>query len=147
MPVFRIFYLALLVSLGLAGPGAGQSAKVVRTMLLKQDFAESSVRFTGLPRPAFTVRWASTAIDGQIAICGLVTYPDMQFQQQAATVVGDIYAVYQGRKIMRGMRFFKRVNSARKFDTTPANCALTGVRAPKAPFRVQLDLDPGRVKG
>lgn len=145
--MFRIFCLALFVSLGLAGPGASQSGKVVRTMLLKEGFPEYTLRITGTSRPAFIVRWAPTKIDGQIAICGLVTYPNMQFQQQATTVVGKIYAVYQGRKIMRNMRFFKRVNNARKFDTTPANCALTGVRAPNGPIQVQLDLDPGRVKG
>jgi hypothetical protein len=57
------------------------------------------------------------------------------------------YILYDDKEIMSNLRYFTKVDGVEKLIGAKANCASTGVKAPKSGYRVRLSWGSKRFKG
>lgn len=138
---------ACLLMIGTGAALAAGKAKVVEQVRVTDEFQETELEWLGRPRPGFVLRWRTKVIDGEIAICGAAAFPEIQLRSASRNVLRRSYIVYEDKKIMRDMTFFNRVKRESKLDGSLANCASTGIKAPKGGYSVNLGWASGSSKG
>lgn len=122
-----------------------QPAPVVSTKTVDANFVESRLRWRGLPRPGFILRWQSVRLNGKIGICAAVAYPNLQARSSSQSVLRRAYVLYQDQRIMRNLTFAARVRREADLDGATANCAETPVDAPQN-WRVRVGWGPGSAR-
>lgn len=135
--------IALALTSG-AHAGSGKSNVQVR---VTQEFVEQELKWRGRPQPGFTVRWTTEVIGGEIAICGAVAFGDIQLRSESRTLLSRSYVTYDDKKVMKNLNFFAKAKSARKLIGSTANCASTGVKAPRGEYTVWMNLGSGSFPG
>ncbi len=126
---------------------AKRPPKVVAAVKITSDFVEGELKWIGRPAPGYSIRWKTEIIKGEIAICGAVLFGDIQLRGESRSVLRRTYIVLNDTVIMRNMLFFKVAKTESELNTGLANCASTGVKAPKGGYSVRLRWDLGRAKG
>jgi len=126
--------------------GSAKQAKVIATIPVTDEFIESKLRWTNSAKPGFILRWKTKRIDGKIAICGIVHYPDVQLRPPSRNVLRQTRITLNDKTILSNMLFFNRVVWAKDMDTAEANCAYTNAKAPKGSYSVYLNWGGGRAK-
>lgn len=130
-------------------PGAAlaKKAKVIQKMPVTAEFQSAEMGWYGRPEPGFVLRWRTTVINGEIAVCGAVAYPNIRLRAESVSVMRTVKIRYQDKIIMRDMSFFARAKRVSQLDKINANCASTGVAAPRGEYTVRLGWDRGSAKG
>ena len=118
---------------------------VTRTIAMRTDFVESRLNW-GNGQRGFIARWFTKVENGVIEICGAVQYQDGIAYTQSKNVLRRAYIEYEGKKIMRDMRFFRKVKRRPREDWSQVNCASTNIKAPRSAYTVYLGWDAGRAK-
>lgn len=126
-------------------PAAADTPKVLATMAVDETFVEQRMQWLGRPQPGFVIRWKTIRLNDEIGICGAVTFPEPQARSASRGVLRRAFITYQDQKIMRNMTYFARVRTEAALDTAVANCASTGVAAPRT-WSVRLGWDAGRAR-
>lgn len=141
------FFAAVFVAMTLTTAAQAGPAKTIAQTTVTKDFVESGMSWNGRPNPGFVLRWKTRVIDGEIAICGAVAYGDIQMRSESRTVLSRAFVEYKDRKVMKNMTFFKNAKSMRKLMGSKANCATTGIKAPRGNYEVLLGWPGGSFKG
>ena len=123
-----------------------QDGKVIGKMRANDSFIMSDMTFLGRAKPAFVMTWTSTVVDGKVAICGAVTFPDLELRSQGRMALRRVQIFDRGQPVMRDMSFFARVRKERDLDGAVANCASTGIVATPA-TDISLGWSSGSFKG
>lgn len=135
----RVMGAAVLAAgLSMSAAAAGERETVVQKRPVDAQFLRAELSFDDRPKPGYVLKWREAVIGGKIAICGVVAFTDPQLLSQSKSVLRTVFIQYDGAVIMRDMSFFARAPSEARLDTTHANCASTGVTAPRQPFGVSL---------
>lgn len=129
---------ATLMAATFATTADAQRNKVVSRVTVTDDFATSQLTWRGRGDIGYTLRWKTIRKDGEIHICGAVAYGDLGLRSESIDVLKSAYILYDDKPIMKNMRYFNKVRSAKKLVGSQANCASTGVKAPNKGYRVRL---------
>ena len=147
-PTAKALMLGLAVFMADMAPAPAHARnKVVRQVEVTGAFKETGLTWLGRPQPGYVLKWKSKVFDGVIHVCGAVAYGDIQMRSQSASVLRKAFIVYEGKKVMRNMTYFKRAKSIRRLSGATANCASTGIKVPRGAYDLWLGWDAGSVPG
>lgn len=111
-----------------------------------EKFTTSSNGFVSEPNPVVTTKWRVQTHEGEIVICGARALVQPSKATISSTMLAKMHVVYEGREIMRDMRFFQRTPGGAQAEWDKANCVSTGTPAPTGAYTVYLEWDAGRYR-
>ncbi len=144
---FPKFFVVTVAALCIPTLGSvnAKSNNISRQVPVTSDFISSEFKWEG-GLGGYEFLWGVFVNEGMIEICGVGYFTNIQSISQSKDSMRRAYNVYEGKKIMRDLRYFARVKRRAKLSTATANCRSTGVAAPKGRFNVQLGWDAGRAR-
>ena len=130
-----IFLAALSVSAQMPATATAQSSIAVDS-----NFAEYRFKAFSRTRPGMVAKWATRVIDGEINICGVVTYPEWEQRSRLKAKLKRATITLDGNVIMKNLHFFAEVKNERQLDAARAPCRSTNIKAPKGRYTVYIDM-------
>jgi hypothetical protein len=127
--------IALFASVHLLTPATAQTVVQVT-----DSFVEYRLKSFNRTRPGLVIRWQTRVIGGEIAICGVMTYPEFEQRSRLRSRVKRGTITYEGQVIMKNLFFFSEVGREAQLATGQANCRSTGVAAPNAEYTVFIKI-------
>ncbi|HHI71892.1 MAG TPA: hypothetical protein ENJ91_12885 [Rhodobacteraceae bacterium] len=143
----RILCAIAIGAMVVSAPAGSQAraVKLSRQIPVDKSFAEGELKWSD-GFGAYKFLWNVGVFNGEIEICGVGYFTNIQSMSQSKDALRRAYIIYQDKKIMRDLRYFARVKRRSQLKTATANCRTTGVPAPKARFNVKLGWDAGRAR-
>ena len=140
MPVNRFFKAALVA---LLIPTASLAQNVPASVPVTSDFNFSDMGWSNGAGKLY-IAWNVYDFDGRIGLCGAVRHSSNAVSRQNDTVMRKGWLKYEGKKIVRGLRFFTNAGFSSSFNGVQATCRLTN--QPTGAGSLQLGVDPARVR-
>ena len=130
------------LAITLASTATAKPPEVVRQIEITDKFSSGYLNWTGGIKGMDYV-WKVQTHQGTIHICGAGHYTGAQARLQTKDIMRRAFVTLEGKKILRDMRFFNIVKTSGSLAPgAKANCADTGVKAPKKAYQVYLSWDP-----
>ncbi len=130
------------LGLGIAVPASAQ--QVTAQVPIDSSFVGGELTWgSSLGTVAF--RWKPVVIKNTLMLCGAVTNSNARMARHNATVLNKGWLKVDGRKVVRGLRFFKVHQAGTSLEGAVANC--TPVKAStKQNSKYELGFDSTRVR-
>ena len=88
----------LLMVFIICATAAHAQTKATAERPIADNFVRSELNWSSDPRPGFVLRWKTFPIDGEIHICGAVTFPSAQTRQISRNILRRSYITYEDKK-------------------------------------------------
>jgi hypothetical protein len=125
----------------LASTAYAKPPEVVRQTKVTDGYSSGYLNWTGGIK-GMDYLWKVQTHEGKIHICGAGHYTGVQARLQTKDIMRRAFVTLEGKKILRDLRFFNIVKTSDSLAPgATANCANTGVDAPKKAYQVYLSWD------
>lgn len=138
--MIRLFTICATAFAMLSGVASAQS--ISRQIPVDSSFADAEFSWQGMPG-GYEYRIKLIDANGIIELCGVGVYTNAQLRQTVDRLLRGAQLKINGRTVIRGFRYFNRVNHPSQLNRAVANCKSTGVRVPRGEIDIDIDWPDG----
>ena len=120
---------ALALALG-ALPAMAQN-KVSRSVPIDDSFNDADVRWTGATAGGYEAFIGLKNNGGMFEFCGAGVVTNIQLRASVNSMLRGCKLQINGKTVLKNCQYFARARSSNALPKTPANCALTNMKAQK----------------